>query len=45
MDIWDKKSDIPVCGLKPYTAIWGGSDIAEVVFGIHAVKNKTVPRH
>ena len=45
MDILgDKKSDIPVCGLKPYTGHMGAaSDIAEVIFGIHAVKNKTVP--
>ncbi|RJQ15286.1 MAG: hypothetical protein C4560_10570 [Nitrospiraceae bacterium] len=40
----DRKPDIPICGLKPYTGHMGAaSDIAEVVFGIHAVKNKAVP--
>lgn len=40
----DKRSDIPICGMKPYTGHMGAaSDIAEIIFGIHAVKNKTVP--
>ncbi|MBI5408902.1 MAG: hypothetical protein HZA14_06010 [Nitrospirae bacterium] len=40
----DTKPDAPICGLKPYTGHMGAaSDLAEVIFGIHAVKNKTVP--
>ncbi|MBI5055888.1 MAG: hypothetical protein HZB61_04655 [Nitrospirae bacterium] len=40
----DKRSDVPICGLKPYTGhIGAASDIAEVIFGIHAVKSNTVP--
>ncbi|UCD35036.1 MAG: hypothetical protein JSU90_12220, partial [Nitrospiraceae bacterium] len=34
----------PVCGLKPYTGHMGAaSDIAEIIFGIHAVKEQMVP--
>jgi len=37
-------SNIPVCGLKPYTGHMGAaSDIAEVIIGINAVNDKTVP--
>lgn len=37
-------SNIPVCGLKPYTGHMGAaSDIAEVIIGINAVSEKTVP--
>ncbi|RJQ44158.1 MAG: hypothetical protein C4538_10795 [Nitrospiraceae bacterium] len=40
----NNKSDIPICGLKPYTGHMGAaSDIAEIIFGIHAVKKGTVP--
>jgi len=36
--------NIPVCGLKPYTGHMGAaSDIAEVIIGINAVNDKTVP--
>lgn len=38
------RSDVPICGLKPYTGHLGAaSDIAEVIFGIHAMKDRTVP--
>ena len=45
MDIFnEQKADAPVCGLKPYTGHMGAaSDIAEIIFGIHAVREKTVP--
>ncbi len=37
-------SNIPVCGLKSYTGHMGAaSDIAELIFGVHAVSDKTVP--
>jgi 3-oxoacyl-[acyl-carrier-protein] synthase II len=40
----DRKKDIPICGLKPYTGHMGAaSDIAEIIYGIRAVKEKTVP--
>jgi 3-oxoacyl-[acyl-carrier-protein] synthase II len=40
----DQKADVPLCGLKPYTGHMGAaSDIAEIIFGIYAVKDKTVP--
>ncbi len=36
--------DVPICGLKPYTGhIGAASDIAEVIFGINAVREKIVP--
>lgn len=39
-----KETDVPVCGLKPYTGHMGAaSDIAEIIFGIKAVKEKVVP--
>ncbi|MEW6602983.1 MAG: hypothetical protein AB1499_18575, partial [Nitrospirota bacterium] len=39
-----QKADTPVCGLKPYTGHMGAaSDIAEIIFGMHAVKERTVP--
>jgi 3-oxoacyl-[acyl-carrier-protein] synthase II len=45
IDILDnKRSDVPLCGLKPYTGHMGAaSDIAEIIFGIKAVKDSTVP--
>lgn len=45
MDIFnEQKADTPVCGLKPYTGHMGAaSDIAEIIFGIHAVRERTVP--
>lgn len=40
----NKKSDIPLCGLKPYTGHMGAaSDIAEIIFGINAARSKTIP--
>ena len=37
-------SNIPVCGLKSYTGHMGAaSDIAEVIIGMNAVSDKTVP--
>ncbi|MBI5676864.1 MAG: hypothetical protein HZC48_13775 [Nitrospirae bacterium] len=39
-----READVPVCGLKPYTGHMGAaSDIAEIIFGIKAVKEKVVP--
>lgn len=36
--------NIPVCGLKPYTGHMGAaSDVAEVIIGINAVNERTVP--
>jgi 3-oxoacyl-[acyl-carrier-protein] synthase II len=38
------KSELPICGLKPYTGHMGAaSDIAEVIIGINSVKDKLVP--
>jgi 3-oxoacyl-[acyl-carrier-protein] synthase II len=40
----DQKADVPLCGLKPYTGHMGAaSDITEIIFGIYAVRDKTVP--
>lgn len=40
----DQRNDAPVCGLKPYTGHMGAaSDIAEIIFGLYAVKNAMVP--
>ena len=40
----DKKADVPLCGLKPYTGHMGAaSDIAEVILGINSVAEGTVP--
>ena len=40
----EQKADTPLFGLKPYTGhIGAASDIAEIIFGIHAVQEKTVP--
>lgn len=39
-----KETGVPVCGLKPYTGHMGAaSDIAEIIFGIKAAKEKVVP--
>ncbi len=39
-----KETDVPVCGLKPYTGHMGAaSDIAEIIFGVKAVKERVVP--
>lgn len=45
MDIFeDKKADLPLCGLKPYTGHMGAaSDIAEIILGINAVRDATIP--
>ena len=44
-DIFNRHgSDSPICGLKPYTGHMGAaSDIAEIIIGIHAVKEHMVP--
>ncbi len=44
-DIFNRENaDVPICGLKPYTGHMGAaSDIAEIIFGIDAVREKTVP--
>ncbi|GBE35538.1 3-oxoacyl-[acyl-carrier-protein] synthase 2 [bacterium BMS3Bbin06] len=40
----EKASDIPICGLKPYTGHLGAaSDIAEVIFSVLALKEQFVP--
>ncbi len=40
----NKKPDMPVCGLKPYTGHMGAaSDIAEIIFGIKAAADGIVP--
>jgi len=37
-------ADVPVCGLKPYTGHMGAaSDVAELIIGMRAIANKTVP--
>lgn len=42
--IGNKRNDLPICGLKPYTGHLGAaSDIAEIILGIKAVTNKIVP--
>ncbi len=43
-DVLDSSRNLPLCGLKPYTGHMGAaSDIAEVIVGIKAVKDNTVP--
>jgi 3-oxoacyl-[acyl-carrier-protein] synthase II len=40
----DHKSDVPLCGLKPYTGHMGAaSDITEIIFGINAAADRMVP--
>jgi 3-oxoacyl-[acyl-carrier-protein] synthase II len=40
----ENRPDVPLSGLKPYTGHMGAaSDIAEIIFGIHAVKDGQVP--
>ena len=37
-------ADVPVCGMKPYTGHMGAaSDLAELVLGIYAVRNRLIP--
>ena len=45
MDILNNhRAEVPICGLKPYTGHLGAaSDIAEIIFGILAVKHRMVP--
>jgi 3-oxoacyl-[acyl-carrier-protein] synthase II len=45
MDVFSEKhSDVPICGMKPYTGHLGAaSDIAEVIFGIRGVQNRIIP--
>lgn len=39
-----ERATVPVCGMKPYTGHMGAaSDVAEVVFGIWAIRNRLVP--
>jgi len=39
-----KERNVPVCGLKPYTGHMGAaSDIAEIIFGVRAIKEMVVP--
>jgi 3-oxoacyl-[acyl-carrier-protein] synthase II len=43
-DVLDGRKDLPLCGLKPYTGHMGAaSDLAEIIFGMKAVRDKTVP--
>ncbi len=43
-DVLGSSNNLPLCGLKPYTGHMGAaSDLAEVIIGISAVKNSTVP--
>lgn len=43
-DVLGDNRSVPLCGLKPYTGHMGAaSDLAEVIFGINAVRDKTVP--
>jgi 3-oxoacyl-[acyl-carrier-protein] synthase II len=40
----DHAAAVPLCGLKPYTGHMGAaSDIAEVIYGMHALKHRIVP--
>jgi 3-oxoacyl-[acyl-carrier-protein] synthase II len=40
----NKRADISICGLKPYTGHMGAaSDITEIIFGIKTVTNGIVP--
>jgi 3-oxoacyl-[acyl-carrier-protein] synthase II len=42
--IEDRKSSLPICGMKPYTGHMGAaSDIAEVIFGLKAAAENMVP--
>lgn len=45
MDIFNATgTDIPICGLKPYTGHMGAaSDLAEIIYGINAINDKMVP--
>ncbi|HDH00574.1 MAG TPA: hypothetical protein ENG80_02040, partial [Nitrospirae bacterium] len=44
IDLLGDKKDVPICGMKPYTGHMGAaSDIAEIILGINAVENRTVP--
>jgi 3-oxoacyl-[acyl-carrier-protein] synthase II len=39
-----ESTDVPVCGMKPYTGHMGAaSDLAEVVLGIYAIRNRLIP--
>jgi 3-oxoacyl-[acyl-carrier-protein] synthase II len=43
-EVFGSNAHIPLCGLKPYTGHMGAaSDLAEIVFGIHAVREHKVP--
>jgi 3-oxoacyl-[acyl-carrier-protein] synthase II len=40
----NKKTELPICGLKPYTGhIGAASDIAEIIIGVKAVANGIIP--
>lgn len=44
IDTFKGDKTIPVCGLKPYTGHMGAaSDIAEIILGVKAVREQTVP--
>lgn len=45
MDVFNmERTDVPICGMKPYTGHLGAaSDIAEVIFGIKGMQNSMVP--
>jgi len=45
MEVFNMKhSEVPICGMKPYTGHLGAaSDIAEVIFGLKGVKESIVP--
>ncbi len=45
LDIFEEQeADAPICGLKPYTGHMGAaSDLAEIIFGIKALQERTVP--
>ncbi len=43
-DVCGANHKVPLCGLKPYTGHMGAaSDLAEIIFGINAAKERTVP--
>jgi 3-oxoacyl-[acyl-carrier-protein] synthase II len=43
-DVLNARKDLPLCGLKPYTGHMGAaSDLAEIIVGIKAVRDNTVP--
>jgi len=45
MDVFaERHSEVPICGMKPYTGHLGAaSDIAEVVFGLRGIQDGIIP--